>query len=136
MWFRLEKVAMVVPLAVMVSLSNCVIVVVSAVSMCSQKLNVVFVHPAGIVTDCDSVSVWVKPYPSSQAYQVLLCEVSPAPFGLITPAVEDHGAAEPVSKPGLPSNWLPAPEQPPAELTVSVYGVECVTVPVPVTVIG
>src|SRR5215469_4537980 len=119
MWFRLEKVASVdstVPELLRTctfSLSNFVVVVVSAVSMCSQKLNVVFVHPAGIVTDCDSVSVWVVPYPSSQAYQVPLCEVSPAPFGLITPAVDDHGEAEPVSKPGLPSNWVPDPEQPP-----------------------
>ena len=38
-----------------------VVVVVSAVSMCSQKLNVVFVQPAGIVTVWDRVSVWVVP---------------------------------------------------------------------------
>ena len=31
--------------------------------------------------------------------------VSPAPFGLMTPAVAVHGAADPVSKPGLPSIW-------------------------------
>jgi hypothetical protein len=35
--------------------------VVSAVSMCSQKLNVVFVQAAGIVTAWDSVSVCVVP---------------------------------------------------------------------------
>src|SRR5215472_5232151 len=130
MWFRLEKVASVdstVPELLRTctfSVSKAVVVVVSAVSMCSQKLNEVFVHPAGIVTDCDSVSVWVVPYPSSQAYQLPLCEVSPAPFGLITPAVDVHGAAEPVSKPGLPSNWLPAPLQPPLELMVQVNDAE------------
>ena len=50
-----------VPFAVTVSLSNAVVVVVSAVSMCSQKLNVVAVQPAGMVTDWESVSVWVVP---------------------------------------------------------------------------
>ena len=33
----------------------------SAVSMCSQKLNVVFVQAAGMVTVCDRVSVCVVP---------------------------------------------------------------------------
>src|SRR5215469_15841118 len=119
MWLRLEKVASVVPFAVIVSLSNAVVVVVSAVSMCSQKLNVVAVHPAGMVTDWDSVSVWVVPYPSSQAYQLPECEVSPAPLGLMTPAVLVHGAAEPVSNPGLPSSWVWV-AQPLAELIVQV----------------
>ncbi len=53
--------ASVVPLAVTVSLSNWVVVVVSAVSMCSQKLNVECVQPAGMVTVWDRVSVWVVP---------------------------------------------------------------------------
>src|ERR1700722_3608514 len=83
--------------------------------MCSQKLNVVAVQPAGMVTVWDSVSVWVVPYPSSQAYQVPECAVSPAPFGLMTPAVAVHGAAEPVSNPGLASSWVWVP-QPPAVL--------------------
>ena len=51
----------VVPFAVIVSLSNAVVVVVSAVSMCSQKLNDVALQPAGMVTVWDSVSVWVVP---------------------------------------------------------------------------
>src|SRR6202046_5944344 len=96
---------MVVPFAVIVSLSNAVVVVVSAVSMCSQKLNDVAVQPAGMVPVWDSVSVWVVPYPSSQAYQVPECEVSPAPFGLMTPAVAAPGAAEAGSNPGGPSQW-------------------------------
>ena len=44
------------PLAVdtwIFNLSNAVVVVVSAVSMCSQKVKVVFVQPAGIVTVWD-----------------------------------------------------------------------------------
>src|SRR3984957_390055 len=97
---------MVGPFAVAVSLSNAVVVVVSAVSMCSQKLNDVALQPAGMTTVWDSVSVWVVPYPSSQAYQLPECEVSPAPFGLTTPAVLVHGAAVPGSKPGLPNSWL------------------------------
>ena len=60
-WLRLENVAIVVPLAVMVSLSKAVVLVVSAVSMCSQKLNVVPVQAAGIVTAWERVSVWVVP---------------------------------------------------------------------------
>ena len=35
---------------------------------------------------------------------VPLCDVSPAPFGFTTPAVDVHGAADPVSKPGLPNS--------------------------------
>src|SRR3984957_21025769 len=104
---------MVVALAVMVSLSYAVVVVVSAVSMCSQKLNDAVVQPAGMVTVWDSVSVWVVPYPSSQAYQLPECEISPAPFGLMTPAVVAHGAAEPVSNPGFPSSWLWVLQPPP-----------------------
>ena len=48
-----------------------------------------------------------------------LCAVSPAPLGLITPAVEVHGGAEPVSKPGLPSSWVWL-VQPPLALIVQV----------------
>ena len=50
-----------VPFTVTVSLSNCVVVVVSDVSMCSQKLSVEFVQLAGTVTVCCSVSVCVVP---------------------------------------------------------------------------
>src|SRR5215469_2565799 len=120
MWLRLEKVAIVVPLTVIVSLSNWVVVVVSAVSMCSQKLTVVAVQPAGMVTVWDSVSVWVVPYPSSQAYQVPERAVSPAPFGLMTAGVLVHGAAEPVSNPGLPSSWVWVVQPPPEPLIVQV----------------
>ncbi len=40
--------------------SKAVVVVVSAVSMCSQNDRVAW-QPAGIVTDCEAVSVWVVP---------------------------------------------------------------------------
>ena len=43
------------------SVSNAVVVVVSAVSMCSQKLSVAVVAVDGIVTVCVAVSVWVVP---------------------------------------------------------------------------
>src|SRR3954468_10756853 len=46
LWFRFEYVASVVVPICTVSLSNCVVVVVSAVSMCSQNENVYVVHPA------------------------------------------------------------------------------------------
>src|SRR5215813_1732469 len=85
--------------------------------MCNQNCSVAW-HPAGTVTVCDSVSVCVVPYPSSQAYHVPLCEVSPAPLGLMTPAVLVHGAAEPVSNPGLPSSWVWVVQPPPALLMV------------------
>src|SRR3984957_8367509 len=112
---------MVGPFAVAVSLSNAVVVVVSAVSMCSQKLNVVRLQPAGIVTVWDSVSVWVVPYPSSQAYQLPEWEVSPYPFSLMTPAVLVHGTAEPASNPGLPRSCvLVQVPPPPDELIVQV----------------
>ena len=58
--FRFEYVARVVVPAFTVSLSYAVVVVVSAVSMWSQNVNVA-AQPAGIVTDCESVSVWVVP---------------------------------------------------------------------------
>ena len=37
--------------------SNAVVVVVSAVSMCSQKTRVALVFPAGMATVCEAVSV-------------------------------------------------------------------------------
>ena len=63
--------SVVVP-SLTVSLSNCVVVVVSAVSMCRKNDNVAL-HPDGMVTDWDSVSVCVVPYPSSQASNVPAC---------------------------------------------------------------
>lgn len=47
--------------------SNAVVVVVSAVSMCSQKVRVALVAVEGIVTVWVAESVCVVPYPSSQA---------------------------------------------------------------------
>ena len=57
---RLEKAASVVVPALTVSLSTWVVVLVSAVSMCSQKDRLAW-QPAGMVTDWVSVSVWVWP---------------------------------------------------------------------------
>ena len=42
-------------------MSKAVVVVVSAVSMCSQKLNVAVVMVEGMVTVWVAVSVWVVP---------------------------------------------------------------------------
>ena len=44
-----------------VSVSNAVVVLVSAVSMCSQNVSVAAVAAAGMVTVCKTVSVWVVP---------------------------------------------------------------------------
>jgi len=66
-WFRLEKVARVertVPdefLTCTVSVSNAVVVLVSAVSMCRKNVSVAAVAAAGIVTCCSAVSVCVVP---------------------------------------------------------------------------
>jgi hypothetical protein len=57
------------------------------------------VQPAGMVTDWDRVSVWVVPYPSSQAYLVPVWAVWPEVLPR-TPAVALQGAL-PDSKPGL-----------------------------------
>lgn len=66
-WFRLEKVARVertVPdelRTCTVSVSNAVVVLVSAVSMCRKNVSVAAVAAAGIVTCCSTVSVCVVP---------------------------------------------------------------------------
>ena len=52
--------SVVVPTA-RVSLSYAVVVVHSALSMCSQKEKTYDEQPVGSVTDCDSVSVCVVP---------------------------------------------------------------------------
>src|SRR5215813_2792570 len=101
-WFRFEYVASVLPPTFTVSVSNGVTPVVSAVSMCNQNVNVELVHPAGMVTDWDSVSVCVAPYPSSHASHVPECGGSDGLHCPITPAVAVHDA-EPDSKPGLAS---------------------------------
>jgi hypothetical protein len=67
LWFRLEKVARVdstVPdelRTCTVKVSNAVVVLVSAVSMCSQNVSVAAVAVDGIVTCCITVSVCVVP---------------------------------------------------------------------------
>src|SRR6266516_5988588 len=63
-----------------------------------------------MVTDWLSVSVWVVPYPSSQANRVPECGLWPAKAP-ITPAVAVHGAL-PFSKPALPSFWHGLPQDP------------------------
>src|SRR5207248_3181384 len=111
LWSRFEYVARVArtvpePFSTWtLSVSYAVVVDVSAVSTCSQKLNWYELHPAGRVMDWASVSVWLAPYPSSQASQLPVCGGSLLLL-LITPAVDDHGAALPVSKPGLSSSWV------------------------------
>jgi len=40
---------------------SCAVVLVLAVSMCSQKLRLSLAHPDGIVAVCASVSVWARP---------------------------------------------------------------------------
>src|SRR5438067_2434084 len=111
--FRLENVAIVVLPTCTVNLSNCVVVVVSDVSMCIQNVSVYELQPAGRLTDWLAESVCVVPYPSSQAFQVP--EWAGWPDELSTTAgVVVHGAGlfAPFSKPGLPSFW-PGLEQPP-----------------------
>lgn len=78
-WSRLENVCSVcktLPDESLIStlrVSNIVVVVVSAVSMCSQKLNVADVALAGMITCCMIVSVVVAPKPSSHASKVPEC---------------------------------------------------------------
>ena len=67
LWSRFEYVASVprtVPLEFSTwtwRVSNLAVVVVSAVSTCSQNDRFAFAHEDGIETFCDSVSVWVVP---------------------------------------------------------------------------
>lgn len=55
------------------NVSKAVVVLVSAVLMCSQKLNVAAVAFAGMVTCCITVSVVVVPQPFIQASNVPVC---------------------------------------------------------------
>lgn len=88
--------------------SKAVVVVVSAVSMCSQKLKVAVVMLEGIVTVWVAVSVCVMPYPSSQASHCPLWGGSDEEL-LITPGVSVQGAVlVPFSNPGLPKSCLGA----------------------------
>ena len=67
LWFRLENVARVestVPdefRTCTVNVSNAVVVLVSAVSMCRKNVSVAAVAADGIVTCCSTVSVCVVP---------------------------------------------------------------------------
>ena len=112
-----------------VSVSNAVVVVVSAVSTCSQKVSVAAVALEAIETCCITVSVCVVPRPSSHASHVPLCGGSLVEL-LITPEVVVHGAGlvDPFSKPGLPSTCVVV-VPPPAAAIVSAMVVVCVMVP-------
>jgi hypothetical protein len=106
-----------------------VVVVVSAVSMWSQNVRVALVAVEGIVTVWVAESVWVVPYPSSQASHAPVCAGSAVEL-FKTPAVKVHGAAAPVSKPGFPISCCAA-----AELMVKLIVVVWLSAPeVPVTV--
>jgi len=61
---NVPSVAKTVPLVFntwILKVSNAVVVVVSAVSMCSQNVRVALVDPEGMLTVCDAVSVWFVP---------------------------------------------------------------------------
>lgn len=66
-WLRLEnvpRVANTVPLVLStwtLKVSNAVVVVVSAVSICNQNVRVADVAVDGILTVCLALSVWVVP---------------------------------------------------------------------------
>lgn len=106
-----------------VRVSNTVVVVVSAVSICSQNVSVAAVALAGIVTCCRIDSVVVEPWPSSQASKVPECGGSVLLLLMIllleavVLAVHGEGLDAPFSNPGLPSNWVVPP--PPGAVTVS-----------------
>src|SRR6266567_3874905 len=90
---------------------SCAVDPLSAVSICSQNVRVAVPADAGIATCWYSRSLCLDPLPSSHAFHDPACGGSAAELS-ITPAVADHGAADPVSNPGLPSNW-PAVQPPP-----------------------
>jgi hypothetical protein len=86
-----------------VKVSKAVVVLVSAVSTCSQKVSVAAVAFAAMETCCITVSVWADPKPSSHASHVPPCGGSLAEL-LITPELVTQGTGDvdPFSKPGLP----------------------------------
>ena len=86
------------------------LVVVSAVTMCSQKESVAPVVVAGMATVWRMLSVCGVPYPFSHAFHEPVCEASKLELS-ITPEVTVHGAgfADPFSKPGLPNNCCAPP---------------------------
>lgn len=112
-----------------VKVSNAVVVVVSAVSTCSQKVSVAAVALEAIETCCITVSVCVVPKPSSHASHVPLCGGSLVEL-FTTPEVVTQGAAfvDPFSNPGLPRICVVV-VPPPAAAIVSAMVTVCVTVP-------
>lgn len=89
-------------------MSNAVLVLVSAVSICSQKLSVAAVAFEAMLTCCMSVSVVVAPWPSSHASQVPECGGSVLVLLMtrfvdcVVVTVQGDGFADPFSNPGLP----------------------------------
>src|SRR5690242_4743972 len=88
--------------------------------MCNQNVSVYEVHPAGRLTLWLSESVCELPYPSSHAFHEPECAGSEVLLS-ITAGVALHGAAVPVSNPGLPSFWpgLAHPPPPPPMVQVN-----------------
>ena len=97
-----------------VRVSKAVVVEVSAVSICSQKVSVAAVAVDGMVTCCITVSVVVVPKPSSHASHVPVCGGSELELLMISSGVcvevivQGEGFEDPFSKPPLPINSVPA----------------------------
>lgn len=95
------------------SVSNWLVVLVSAVSTCSQKVSVAEVAVEGMATVCRTVSVVVVPQPSIHASKVPACGGSEAELlmmesGLcVEVSTQGEAFALPASNPGLPSNCVP-----------------------------
>lgn len=98
--------SVVVPILA-VSLSYLVELVVSAVSMCSQKVRVAVEHPDGIATLWESVSVCVRPTPFSQAKVVPPWAAWPARL-VMRPVCDWVQGEVPLSKPPLVTTWAGA----------------------------
>jgi hypothetical protein len=109
--------------------SKAVVVLVSAVSMCSQKVSVAAVALEAIETCCITVSVCAVPKPSSHASHVPACGGSLAEL-FTTPEDVTHGAVfvDPFSNPGLPRTCVVV-VPPPEAAIVSATVVVCVTAP-------
>ena len=112
-----------------VNVSYAVVVVVSAVSMCNQKVKEAAVALEGMVTVWRMESVVVLPCPSSQASNVPECGGSVLVLLMIrfvdadVVTVQGAGLAAPFSNPGLPRTCvvvLPPPEAVTVRATVVV----------------
>ena len=90
--------------------SKAVVVLASAVSICSQKVSVAAVALAGMVAVCRIESVVVEPWPSSQASKIPECGGSVLLLLMIllleavVLTVHGEGFDAPFSNPGLASN--------------------------------